>query len=679
MKEPKFRRQFFGAAAVLCGLILLYATAQVRAGDINIVSPSPNQVVAGKVKVTALGKPANSKKVRFYADGAQFATARSRKLVRKKWDSRSASSGVHSLEVTAFDKKGNALASSQQTVFVGTGVVISSPTDGAVVGESLKVSCEVAATTTSVDLYVDSVKVASGPPYTFNIPGRIPGGRHTVKAQAFSSGAELGSDAITVEVDGDATPTPTPRPTSTASPSPMPTPAAGASGYYVDPSGRDANSGKSIAAPWKTLTRVNSANLRPGDVVYLKRGSRWRETLIPDASGVVGAPIVFSAYGSGSAPVISGSDLVTGWAGSSGGAFRAPLSKEPANVYVDDAAGWGLETASSSVSMPPGSWYWSRGELFVKLADRSDPSTHRIEAAVRKYGVYGNDVSYVTIDRLRIERTAGWGIEFISSIRPQQTTGIIISNNLVTQNGTGQIDDGSYYNAIYVNQAVAPLVVGNIVSYAGGHNGINVQNATDVQLVNNDVSHFNHSGIDTKMSAGVLYRGNSVHDSNNVSIYSEDSSDLKVENNIVYNIDGNICGKADGVHIESSCTGEVTVYNNSIYNTYCALYLLVPATVKNNAIDGSRGYALRAVSGGRYDYNDLGNGGRIAIGDDEYGFHSWKSLGGHAHDIAADPRWSDARKGNMSLDPASPCIDAGVDVGLEYLGSAPDIGAIESR
>jgi len=79
-----------------------------------------------------------------------------------------------------------------------------------------------------------------------------------------------------------------------------------ATNYYVDPSlGADTNPGGE-AAPWKTLARVNSANLLPGDAVLLKRGGVWAETLRPPTSGISGSPIIFDAYGSGELPQITG-------------------------------------------------------------------------------------------------------------------------------------------------------------------------------------------------------------------------------------------------------------------------------------------------------------------------------------------------------------------------------------
>ena len=45
--------------------------------------------------------------------------------------------------------------------------------------------------------------------------------------------------------------------------------------------------------------------------------------------------------------------------------------------------------------------------------------------------------------------------------------------------------------------------------------------------------------------------------------------------------------------------------------------------------------------------------------------------------ISVDPQFVDATVPDVHLLPDSPCIDAGVDVGLPYLGSAPDMGAFE--
>ncbi len=45
--------------------------------------------------------------------------------------------------------------------------------------------------------------------------------------------------------------------------------------------------------------------------------------------------------------------------------------------------------------------------------------------------------------------------------------------------------------------------------------------------------------------------------------------------------------------------------------------------------------------------------------------------------ISVDPQFVDATAPDVHLQPGSPCIDAGVDIGLPYLGPAPDMGAFE--
>jgi hypothetical protein len=55
----------------------------------------------------------------------------------------------------------------------------------------------------------------------------------------------------------------------------------------------------------------------------------------------------------------------------------------------------------------------------------------------------------------------------------------------------------------------------------------------------------------------------------------------------------------------------------------------------------------------------------------------WVSRGYGVHDILSDPQLVDPSNGNFKLSTGSPAIDRGVDVGLPYIGNAPDLGASE--
>ncbi len=77
--------------------------------------------------------------------------------------------------------------------------------------------------------------------------------------------------------------------------------------FYVDSErGSDAAAGTDEAAAWRSLERVNAAELLPGDAVLFRRGGLWRGQLVPH-SGTNGARVVYGAYGAGAKPVLQGS------------------------------------------------------------------------------------------------------------------------------------------------------------------------------------------------------------------------------------------------------------------------------------------------------------------------------------------------------------------------------------
>ena len=82
--------------------------------------------------------------------------------------------------------------------------------------------------------------------------------------------------------------------------------------YYFSDSGNDSNSG-SQKNPWKSLSKLNSSELNPGDSIFFNRGDSFFGELVVNGSGTASEPIVFTSYGSGDKPIISGK------VGSSGG------------------------------------------------------------------------------------------------------------------------------------------------------------------------------------------------------------------------------------------------------------------------------------------------------------------------------------------------------------------------
>ena len=403
--------------------------------------------------------------------------------------------------------------------------------------------------------------------------------------------------------------------------------------YYLDSeNGDDSSSGRTPASAWRTIGKLNSIALAPGDTVYFQRGQIWRETLEPSSGGASGRPVTFTAYGNGPAPIINGSDIIKGWSPSNASIYRASCRKKPNNVYVDGGPGWGLkrgccmpgESCEQSglcamASMTAGSWYWNpaTSELYVWLPDGSNPASHTVEAAVREYGMNATGVEgekgNIIVDGLAFERTGGYGIYFYSNAENGRgPTGVIIRNNTVRQTGTGQIDGGEYYNAIHFDEHVelntAPEFINNSIAYSGGHgNAINSQFADGAQIIGNHAEHFNHNGFDTKHSASVVYRDNVAHDSVETNgIYQEYCANALIENNTIYNLTGSVPGRGSGIQLDAGTSGG-TIVGNRIFNVLTGIYLITPATARNNTVSGAGHAALEANAGGVFEHNNWGN------------------------------------------------------------------------
>jgi len=82
-------------------------------------------------------------------------------------------------------------------------------------------------------------------------------------------------------------------------------PYAFAKNYFVDSvRGRDENPGTSIQSAFKSLSKINSLVLYPGDSIFFCRGGLWVGQLNISHSGTSAKPIIFTAYGDGPDPII---------------------------------------------------------------------------------------------------------------------------------------------------------------------------------------------------------------------------------------------------------------------------------------------------------------------------------------------------------------------------------------
>jgi len=119
-----------------------------------------------------------------------------------------------------------------------------------------------------------------------------------------------------------------------------------------------------------------------------------------------------------------------------------------------------------------------------------------------------------------------------------------------------------------------------------------------------------------------------------------------------------------GIYLGPAAGGSATIENNITYGNVVM------------ALTNAGGYSLTTE-----DYNNWGpatsSPTQVKMGSSTYNATTWMNMAGHTHDHSANLKWVSA-PGNFTLQADSPCVNAGWWVGLGGLGSAPDMGAIES-
>lgn len=160
--------------------------------------------------------------------------------------------------------------------------------------------------------------------------------------------------------------------------------------YYVDAvAGNDANNGTSVLTAWKSVAKVTSLEfgMSTGTMICFKRGQTHYGNLKILKSGTASAPIIVDAYGTGTAPIISGNILLTGWTQHSGNIWKTTLSSAPASTPKYLFVGSAYQTLARQ---PNTGWYYteSRGANSMTDTDNSWLSSQSANSLVGAVGVY---------------------------------------------------------------------------------------------------------------------------------------------------------------------------------------------------------------------------------------------------------------------------------------------------
>ena len=91
-----------------------------------------------------------------------------------------------------------------------------------------------------------------------------------------------------------------------------------------------------VKTPIKTIGKLNTISLNPGDTVLFKKGDKFSGTINVGSSGTSINPITFGAYGTGDKPIIAGTrDVSGGWTLHSGNVYKKTVSGDVKQVFVD--------------------------------------------------------------------------------------------------------------------------------------------------------------------------------------------------------------------------------------------------------------------------------------------------------------------------------------------------------
>ncbi len=487
-----------------------------------------------------------------------------------------------------------------------------------------------------------------------------------------------------------------------------------AADYYVNAAGgNDGNSGQSSAAPWRTVAKVNAVSFAPGDRIFFARGGIWRESLMPRTSGVAGSPITFGAYGSGAAPVLAGSNDLTGytWRKSVSGTntyYGYASGIEPPDVVWLNGAPCTRGTAGS---LADHQWDWnnrdSLGFSTVYIRDDSGMpgvSGVLVESAARDYTVFASGKSYLTFENLEVRHTDDYGFSY-GVMHFNSCKNITIRNctvHDVTANGIKFIGAGSANHVIQDNvvyNALPPwsypclismfdtntaTISRNTIYNAVGQWAVGMMvlnSCSNLTIEQNNIYNCNGDHVYLRgYASGNTVRYNYLHDGSGTGVMIREGA----SNNKVY---GNqIAETGAGVSINN--TGGATSYNLVYNNTICSEarsngggIVVVGAhagtQIRNNCVRTNDEYALffDAAAAGVVTSNNncvynTSSFRLIHWAGANYlmsGFATYQSVSGQdRNSMARDPLFANLGGRDFTFQSSSPCIGTAVDLGDTY-------------
>lgn len=362
--------------------------------------------------------------------------------------------------------------------------------------------------------------------------------------------------------------------------------------WFVDAAKGDDMGAGSKASPWKTLGRIKRAGLSSGDVVRLRCGSVWRETLLIDGrnwpSGLTLASDGVCALGA--APSIRGSDVLeSAWqadplqAGVSSvdrfGAMQGLVFKGKRMIpaRMPDFGGIGKEYAQADGQNSARSFRLREKER-RQVGDRDlvGAMAHvrvvpwQVERALVK--AYDASTGVVTLDKdlsSMILTGAGYILEgkrwMLDApgewFHDNQAKRLYLMTPDRQRPASGDVELIVREHAVMVRSAKQLRMVGLDLRQTA-QVALDVQASTELTLEGLEFSDPGEYAVVVDQSSGLVFRGSRVRAGGWSSVMTRQTSDVLIEDNVI--LDSGLAGRASGSSAAIIANGERNVVSRNL-------------------------------------------------------------------------------------------------------------------
>jgi hypothetical protein len=452
--------------------------------------------------------------------------------------------------------------------------------------------------------------------------------------------------------------------------------------FYVSTTGSDSNPG-TLSAPWRTIQHAANS-VQAGDTVYV-RGGVYNESVNISVSGSATAgPISFKTF-PGEQGIIDGTGLVPSTSGTQGLINIANQSY----ISIQGLEIRNYQTSSASAT-PAGIWVSGSGSNIQLLNNLVHNVVTTSETTGSAFGiaVYGTSAP-ASLDSVTISGNQVYNLRTGTSESVNvdgNVTNFVITNNVIHDNDNIGIDVIGF-------EGVSPDP-----AYDYARNGTVAGNTIyNISAINNpgEGNQYDANGIYVDGGSQVVIERNLIH---NVDIGIELASEHRgqvtsfviARNNLVYwsnSVGITIGGYASNVGGTDHCTiGNNTLFQNDTKNTgsgeFQIQYYATNNVFKNNIVYASsqglfiNNYTNSEPNPADVDYNLYYSSLSPSSADfrwngtDRVGFSPYQSATGKdTHSQYADPQFLSLTTPNLQVQPTSPAVNAGINLGPTVVGT----------